>query len=70
MLPPRWTLCPAAWRSRAMMVVVVVFPSLPVTARIGQAHPRLQQQAQQRLVAHADADDRHALPLKGVQIVL
>ena len=37
-MPPRWTLCPAAWRSRAMMVVVVVFPSLPVTARIGQGH--------------------------------
>ena len=43
-------------------------PVLFVAGR--DAHPRLQQQAQQRLVAHADADDRHALPLKGVQIVL
>ena len=35
-LPPRWTVCPAASRRRAMMVVVVVFPSLPVTPRMGQ----------------------------------
>ena len=34
--PPRWTVWPAAWSRRAMMVVVVVFPSLPVTARMGQ----------------------------------
>ena len=36
MLPPRWTVRPAARRSPAMMVVVVVFPSLPVTAMMGQ----------------------------------
>ena len=31
MLPPRCTLWPAASSKRAMMVVVVVLPSLPVT---------------------------------------
>ena len=36
MFPPRWTVFPAARSSSAMMVVVVVFPSLPVTARMGQ----------------------------------
>ena len=32
MLPPTWTVFPAAFSSSAMMVVVVVFPSEPVTA--------------------------------------
>ena len=36
MLPPTWTVCPAARRSSAMMVVVVVLPSEPVTAMMGQ----------------------------------
>ena len=36
MLPPRWTVRPAASRSFAMMVVVVVLPSEPVTAIISQ----------------------------------
>ena len=39
-LPPRWTVCPAASSSLAIMVVVVVFPSLPVTAMIGQGQTR------------------------------
>ena len=34
MLPPTWTVLPAAFSSSAMMVVVVVLPSLPVTAII------------------------------------
>ena len=32
MLPPRWTVFPAAFSISAMIVVVVVLPSLPVTA--------------------------------------
>ena len=32
MLPPRCTVLPWAFKSSAMMEVVVVFPSLPVTA--------------------------------------
>ena len=32
MLPPRNTRCPCAFRSSEIMVVVVVFPSEPVTA--------------------------------------
>ena len=36
MLPPRWTVRPAASRSFAMIVVVVVLPSEPVTAIIAQ----------------------------------
>ena len=32
MFPPRWTVLPAAFSSSETMVVVVVFPSLPVTA--------------------------------------
>ena len=38
MLPPRWTVLPWAFSSSAMMEVVVVFPSLPVTAYILQGH--------------------------------
>ena len=36
MLPPTYTLFPAALSSSAMMVVVVVLPSLPVTAMVLQ----------------------------------
>ena len=36
MLPPTWTVFPAARSSSAMIVVVVVLPSDPVTAMIGQ----------------------------------
>lgn len=36
MLPPTWTFLPAAFSSSAMMVVVVVLPSLPVTAIMWQ----------------------------------
>lgn len=36
MLPPTWTVWPAARSSWAMMVVVVVLPSDPVTAMMGQ----------------------------------
>ena len=36
MLPPTWTVLPAAFSSSAMMVVVVVLPSLPVTAIMWQ----------------------------------
>ena len=34
MLPPRNTRCPCAFKSSEIMVVVVVFPSEPVTAMI------------------------------------
>ena len=36
MLPPTWTVLPAAFSSSEMMVVVVVLPSEPVTAIISQ----------------------------------
>ncbi len=36
--PPRWTVLPAALSISEIIVVVVVFPSLPVTAKILQGH--------------------------------
>ena len=38
MFPPTWTVRPARRSSSEMMVVVVVLPSLPVTAIMGQGH--------------------------------
>ena len=38
MLPPRWTVRPAALNISLMRVVVVVLPSEPVTATISQGH--------------------------------
>ena len=39
MFPPRWTFFPAAFKNSETMVVVVVFPSLPVTAMVLQGRP-------------------------------
>ena len=36
MFPPRWTRLPAAFKNSDTIVVVVVLPSLPVTAQMGQ----------------------------------